>query len=311
VADGPRYFFAASDDWDEERARTAIRQVARDPHPSSRVVAAASRENVSSLEHPRLREPLLTAKNAREPSGTTSQRDRDASRATSSSEFEPASVRDALSVREALASFAPQTPVPTPPIMSPRAGTNSIETELKGSLFTAALDHIETVHGRAALQQVRQQLDPELRERVSGVILPMAWLPLSLYEQILRGAERTVGGAEGTTASGIGRSSADREFPTTHRLFMQSASPSVAAERIPHFYRLYHSRGEAKVTPTPGAGVRVEIDALVPESLSYAWALAGFWQRMLELTGAREVRAGVVCCRGRGDDKTAITLRWR
>jgi hypothetical protein len=194
--------------------------------------------------------------------------------------------------------------------MLPSAGP--IETELKGSLFTAALEHIEAVHGKAVVAQVREQLDSDSRARIAGVILPMAWFPLSLYEQLLRAAERVVGGSEGSTASGIGRSTADRELPTTHRLFMQTASPAMVAERIPQFYRLYHSRGDAKVMPTPAGGVRVEVHTLMPaESLSYAWALTGFWHRMLELTGARDVRAGVVSCRGRGDEKTAITLRWR
>ncbi len=294
----PRYYFAASGDWDEGRARAAIRlAVAREPTPTAHMTSKLPRASISSRESPPRLRDLVS---------------RDTSRAASSAEYERTPAREALSVREALADFSPRTPPPLSwSLRNPRVCANSIETELKGSLFTAALEHIETVHGHATLLQVRQQLDPELRERISGVILPMAWLPLSLYEQILRGTERTIGGVEGTTASGIGRSSADRELPTTHRLFMQSASPVVAIGRIPHFYRLYHSRGEAKVMPTPGAGVRVEIDALVPESLPYAWTLAGFWQRMLELTGAREVRAGVVSCRGRGDEKTAITLRWR
>lgn len=258
VSGGPRRFFAASDDWDEERARAAVRMPGRDSPLSSRP-AGLSRRTSSSLP------------------------------ATSSGE---------------LAALAPLTPVP-------RASSSALETELKGSLFSAALEHIETAYGRSAVALVQQHLEPESREQLSGVILPMVWLPLALYDQLLRAVERVVGGAEGTTASGIGRSTADRELPTTHRLFLQSATPTLAVERIPQFYRLYHSRGEAKVTPTPGAGVRVEIDALTPESFSYAWTLAGFWQRMLELTGARDVRAGVVSCRGRGDDKTAITLRWR
>ncbi|WP_236604406.1 serine/threonine-protein kinase [Sandaracinus amylolyticus] len=314
-AGGARYFFAASDDWDEARARAAIESAHRPTPPREMPVA------VREPSAPFPREPVsgvVSAAGVREPSGATpigrdslSYREatgpaREGPRLLAPIDPEPPASRES--------SFASATPLPVDPwsVLTPsRSGSGSADVEIKGSLVIATLDHLEAAYGAAAVAQIREHLDRESLARVSSVILPMAWLPMALFDQLVRGAERVVGASDWATSTGIGRAIADRELPTTHRLFMQTASPSAATERIPQLFRLYHSRGDAKVLPTPGGGVRVEVDLAAPESLSYAWALAGFWQRMLELTGAREVRAAVVSCRGRGDDRTAVALRWR
>jgi uncharacterized protein (TIGR02265 family) len=183
---------------------------------------------------------------------------------------------------------------------------------VKGSLVIAALDYIEATWGASALEAIRGLLDRESEKRLSGVVLPMAWLPLACYDHVLRAAERAVGGSgEGTVAVAIGRATAESDLSRTHRHFIQSATPSAAADRIPQVFRSYHSRGEARVSHLTGGGVRLELDAGAPESLAYAWAMGGFFQRMLELTGARDVRAAVMSYRARGDDKTVLALRWR
>jgi tRNA A-37 threonylcarbamoyl transferase component Bud32 len=344
---GPRYFFAASDDWDESRARAVVDNgprggsAFRDPPPGPRdrdpapSLSSASGEASSSRESsgrepsgpfareapPVHREALSGSLGFRESASAS----RDGPRLLTPIEPEP----EPGAVREPMAMFVSGGGAPLPADASAaryargeaapaerasfeRAPERTVgDRDVKGSLVVAALEHLETTHGRSAMGRVRAQLDPETERRFSNMVLPMEWVPLAQYEQLLRAAERVVGAGEGTTSQQIGRATAERELPTVHRLFMQSASPAIAAERIPQLYRSYHARGEARVSPTPGAGVRVEIDSGAPESLLYAWTLAGFWGRMLELVGGRDVRASVVSCRSRGDERTAITFRWR
>ena len=58
-------------------------------------------------------------------------------------------------------------------------------------------------------------------------------------------------------------------------------------------------------------GTKVEIEGLYPDTLVHALAMSGFYQRLLELAGARDVRANVLSCRERGDEATVTSLRWR
>jgi eukaryotic-like serine/threonine-protein kinase len=84
----------------------------------------------------------------------------------------------------------------------------------------------------------------------------------------------------------------------------------MAVERIPQFWKLYHSSGEVKVEEGGTGMWRVEALG-VTDSYLHTMAMSGFYQRLLELAGAREVRASVVQSRARGDERTITALRWR
>jgi serine/threonine-protein kinase len=198
-------------------------------------------------------------------------------------------------------------PVPAP---DPRTAT-APETQIKGSLLVAALEYLEKQHGREVLDKITAELEPDARTTLRSLILPVAWLPLGLYDALLVSAERALGSGSGAIAAEIGSATASRDLPTAHRSFMQGATPPMVLDRIPQLWKLYHSSGEAKVD-TGGTGMwRVENVGVTPDSYLHAMALAGFYQRALELAGAREPRASVVQCRARGDERTITALRWR
>ena len=85
----------------------------------------------------------------------------------------------------------------------------------------------------------------------------------------------------------------------------------MAVDRIPQIWKLYHSTGEVKIEEGGTGMWRVEVLGVSPDSYLHTMAMAGFYQRLLELTGAREPRASVVQSRSRGDDRTITALRWR
>ena len=185
------------------------------------------------------------------------------------------------------------------------------ETRVKGSLIAAALEHLERQHGPEMLERITEDLEPGIRATMRGMILPVAWLPLTLYDALLVAAERALGSGSGMVASELGAATASRDMPTAHRSFMQSATPMTAVDRIPQIWKLYHSTGEVKIEEGGTGMWRIEVLGVSPDSYLHTMAMAGFYQRLLELTGAREPRASVVQSRSRGDDRTITALRWR
>lgn len=211
-----------------------------------------------------------------------------------------------LTIREPLASLGrtPRslgkgsrfTPLPTPRIGEP--------TRVKGSLVSAA---IEALHSHE-LERVLARLDDELASVLRGVILPIAWLPLTAYVEFLRMAERELGD---DVAVQIGAATADRDLSTTHRPFLQGATPDSAVERIPLLFRAYHAPGRAVVHRDRDQSARVVIEGVSPDTWVHARALSGVYRRLLERAGAEQVRATVISCREAGDDATVTRLRWR
>jgi hypothetical protein len=139
------------------------------------------------------------------------------------------------------------------------------------------------------------------------VILPMAWLPLSVLEELVQGLASD---GDPARVSVSGRAVAAREMTTTHRLFSQTASPASALERLPHLHRVYFACGDLKVVTTL-SGARIELDGTPPESGALVQWLAAFWQEVLTRAGARDVQVAATTARGRGDERSSIALRWR
>ena len=203
------------------------------------------------------------------------------------------------------------TPVPEAvDVGTPASDTHEDPTRVKASLVLAAIDHIRQL-GPRSWEGVLGRIDAEPSARLSAVILPMAWVSLGDYVELLRAAEREIGHGETSVAVQIGQATAERELASTHRLFMQTATPTMAVERIPQLFRTYHAGGRAEVHPATAGGYRIESLGLTPDALPHAMAMSGFYQRLIELTGGRDVRASVVACKERGDSETAIVLRWR
>jgi len=183
-------------------------------------------------------------------------------------------------------------------------------TNIKGSLVLSALEHIGGM-GSTAVTRVLERLGPHAAQRVSAVKLPMTWLGLGDYAALLRAAERELGTGDGMLATDIGVATADRELSTTHRLFMRTTTPTMAIERLPQLFKTYHSSGKAEVERAPTGGYRIEVLDIDPDTLPHAKAWSGFVRRLLELAGGRDVRASVVTCRERGDDRTITVARWK
>lgn len=184
-------------------------------------------------------------------------------------------------------------------------------TRVKAILVAAAVAYLREAYGPRATDRVIARLPPEAIERIRSVLLPVSWVPFLWFDALLREADQTLGRDDGTLAAGIGAAIADRELPTTHRLFIQSATPTMAVQRIPQLFRSYHERASARVTGDGNDGWTLELMGLEPDSHTHATSMGAFFARMLELTGARDVRIRVARCRERGDTTTTLSIRWR
>jgi hypothetical protein len=157
---------------------------------------------------------------------------------------------------------------------------------------------------------VLEAVPPEARPATRGVILPMAWMPVTLYTDLLEAIEQVLGHGDGTHAMHVGEATAARDLPERHRVFVQTATPANAVRRIPQLWSSYYDGSAATVHGPDDGTARVEIRGLAPAHRLHAMAAAGFFRTLVELTGARDVLATVTAAAHRGDDYIGIALRW-
>ncbi len=220
----------------------------------------------------------------------------------------------AISIRESSASFRAlpngnETPAAVH-LQSTQAGAPGNALRVKGALLLSALEHLEAVHGPGTRAKLIEHLAPSERAPLAGMVTPVAYLPLSVYDAFLAAAERMFGTGDGLLAVSLGQTAAVRDLPTMHRHLIRDATPQDVLLRIPEIYGAYHDRGTVEVTASP-TGHRVAVRDAAPDTMRHALAMSGVYRGLLEYTGALDVRATLLSCRCRGDAATVTSLRFK
>ena len=241
---GPRYFFAASDDYNEEaRKRSAVRT----PGIAQRVIERPFTSDAN---------PEASSPHSRE--------------------------FDAPRVRE-------------PAVLSYEG------PGVKGSVVIGLLEHYAQTIPSAILANLHDVVPDSVRPLLEGVVLPMAWVPASAFQVVLEARDTLLNRADPTAAVSAGRMLAERELASTLRTFLQTATPASILERVPTLHRAYFSRGDVRATRQI-SDIHLDFTGDGLDGLHMAHWLSGFWQRMFQLTGMRDVRVASVLHRGRRDD---------
>jgi hypothetical protein len=192
---------------------------------------------------------------------------------------------------------------------------------IKGAFVAIALDHLRETRGPGGLDRVLGKVPPESAFQLRGVLMPVAWMPASLVGDLAQASEAVFGNGVRRSTSPLeppsdvvielGKAVATRALGTTHRHFIQGATPTMAVQRIPKIWRTYHNGGDVVVVRAPSSGWHVQVSGHAPGSMVHAQVMMGFYVGLLELTGAREVRAEVLSCADLGASYTTTELRWR
>ena len=156
---------------------------------------------------------------------------------------------------------------------------------VKASLVLPVLERLRS---EGTLERVLERLEAHRSQPFRGVILPVAWLPLGAFAELLAAAEDELG--EGTLER-LGRAAADRELPKALRRFMEGTSPSAAVEHIPRLFRAYHDAGSATLRRIASGDYTVTLNGLSSVARAHGAMLSVFFRCLLELAGAQGARA--------------------
>ncbi len=184
---------------------------------------------------------------------------------------------------------APQAPhpearIPQRPEPAPRGALAANGGDIKGAFVLAARRDLGVRHGGRA-DEPFEALGPADRAALSGVILPVSWVPAGPVLAWLDQVERLFGRGDGTELHRLGRAIGAQLLPTRHRLLVGNATVTEAITRIPTLWTSYVEGGRVEAYPD-----RLEILS-GPNQTPLLATMAGFVECLLELTGGR----GVVC----------------
>ena len=181
--------------------------------------------------------------------------------------------------------------------------------QVKGSVLKSRLAFVEEHAGREGVQRVLDSL-PEEDRKALKILLAVQWYPFELGKRLDEAIVKIVGGGRPDFFWKLGEASAQQNLTTLHKNFLTAGRPHDFLAKAPQIYRLYYETGRREYAQTgPNSGVLTTFDA---ETFSApdCQTVMGWYQRALELNGAKDVKVTEKECRAQGGNVCRYELHW-
>ena len=173
--------------------------------------------------------------------------------------------------------------------------------KVKGTALSSSVKYLQDKFGPDALEKVIINLPEDQKAAVRGGVLASSWYPFSTLVSIMRAAKKAYGAGAPDIYRDIGRASADYSLSTVYKIFFKVGSPQFIIGRAATLYTNFYTSGEMKVLDSGKGFANVQITGFNEPCEEYCMRLWGWMERMLELTGARNIKAAHTKCRLKGD----------
>ena len=178
----------------------------------------------------------------------------------------------------------------------------------KGLSLVAVRDYVLQKAGREAWASVLGVLPDEDADTVSAAV-DVGWYPLDLHARLLRAVDTGLGDGDLSTILPIARFEAERDVPIVHHLLLQMGNPTDVAEKMAVLWPRDHTTGRLRIERRDDSAIDVTlVDWAADEALCLGFQ--HYFQRALELAGARDVRLVQSTCRARGAAECFFKVTW-
>ena len=180
---------------------------------------------------------------------------------------------------------------------------------VKGTVIKSRLAFVTEHGGMDALERVLARFSAEDRKTLERVIT-VGWYPFALGKQLDDAIVAVVGGGDPGVFRRLGRASADTNLSTVHRTFISAGDPHAFLGRAQQIYALYYDTGRREYERTGDrSGVLTTRDA---ETFSApdCQTVMGWYERALEMCGAKHPSLEEEECRARGGTVCRYRVTW-
>ena len=181
--------------------------------------------------------------------------------------------------------------------------------QIKGTILKSRLGFVEQHWGRAGLDSVLAELEPEDRKALEA-ILTVKWYPFAVGERLDAAIVRVLGGGKTDVFERLGEASADANLTTLHRNFLTPGKPHVFLGKAPQIYRFYYETGSREYAQTGERSGTITTHDAETFSTPDCLTVIGWYRRALEMCGASGIAIEEDECRARGGSVCRYQVRW-
>lgn len=185
-------------------------------------------------------------------------------------------------------------------------------TRIKGASLLARLEYVTERGGPELLERVLARLAAADRKLLEDRPLPGSFFPLALNERLDEAIAHAVNPLDlvGVYRE-LGRASANKNLQKFHAIFLRGQNPHAVLEGFPAVRGTYYSDGTASYDRTSDTSGILRVKGASSHSLPDCESTAGYFERAIELVGAKQAKVELARCRGCGDALCEFRCGWR
>lgn len=178
---------------------------------------------------------------------------------------------------------------------------------VRGSLFA---DYVRMIRGFKGLDW-STVLEPQDLELVRSRIELDRWYPMESFERLGNVILAHIAGGNMEAVRAWGRVTVD-QLRAMQPALVAPGNPGMTLERFHAFRGGFFSYDPIELVSTGETEATLHIAYYMgnPAEEAASYQAMGFFERLLEIAGARDVRARFTSRAWEGDDSTALELRW-
>jgi hypothetical protein len=183
---------------------------------------------------------------------------------------------------------------------------------LKGMSFRTTVAFVKSKTGEAGVEKTLSLLPPDPRNSLSRTILSTEFYPFEWIVLLQNAALEVIGGDRRTTLKQLGRFSAENALTTVYKIFFKLGSPEFIIRKSAQIYGTYFKGGGMIYMSDETKGfVHLKIDRYAGGHPDFCRRLDGYFEMLLELSGAKNVQVVHSVCAYTGGGKTCEwTAKW-
>jgi hypothetical protein len=183
-------------------------------------------------------------------------------------------------------------------------------TRIKGTNVVHARDYVEARYGLEGWASVAAELSKGSRDAVEAIVA-IGWYPAQLHVDVLHAMHAALSARDADVVRHAARHAAEYDVTRIHRVLFRMLNPGLIFEKSGEIWSRFYDTGRWTFhRPTSYAVTATLRDFGIADPL-YCVNLAGYFERMFELTGATDVRIRHPECAGAGAPHCRFEGTWR
>ena len=180
---------------------------------------------------------------------------------------------------------------------------------VKGSPVRSLQRFIQNELTAEQRESVLRALPGEFAERLRGPILPTETIPVTILNRMTEEAARVRGEPLESFARRAGREAAGEAVKGIYRLFALVLTPPALLSKASQMWSSLYNRGDMRVENQTDRGATIKLLDFPAEAAGCA-RITGWFERMAELTGVRDVRIQQTQCYAKGAPCCEWSITW-